>query len=301
VKFERDDADASRGATSDFNDGEASPSRDRSVLATTAQQEFPIDGEFEPCLTYFYEERRVCMSTERMIVHLFSNSGKKLMCGNEHSIPHKGNAFISPSEFGPDGDFYGMIDSAFLPPEANIVAGKWKVSSARRAVLSQFTECAHCGSSPYRGGPDKANAWAWIAANDEALFEEIQRALHAQSGINLSEWFSAIPLPLQAKVQRRLDKSSLCFDHSIPRKVGNDVWLRLSADERTVLQNDLVFKLCRHCNLGKSARLEPQGEILAMYVAINYGGSMAAAVADSRRWHPLQGVFKIVYGESKSA
>jgi hypothetical protein len=231
----------------------------------------------------------------------FSNSSKKLMCGNEHNIPHKGNAFISPSEFGPGGDFYNMIDPEFLPPEAKIIAGKWKISKARQGVLSQFAQCAHCGAAPYVGGGDKTKAWAWIHDNDESLFIEIQGALQLKSGINLSEWYTALPLALRTKVQRRLDKSTLCFDHGIPRKIGNEVWLRLSADERIILQTDLVFKLCRHCNLGKSARLETQEAILNMYVDINFGGSIAAAVADRRRWQALQGVFRVVYGESKSA
>jgi hypothetical protein len=296
-----DDADAVSGASSNFNDGEWPPSRDQSVLASATQQEFPLDGEFEPCSAYFYEDRRVCLSTDRMIVHLFSNSGKKLMCGNEHNVPHKGKPFISPSEFGPGGDFYNMIDPEFLPPDAKFVAGKWKISKGRQAVLSQFAECAYCGAAPYVGRGDKAEAWAWIHDNDKVLFLEIQRALQFKSGINLSEWYTALPLSLRTKVQRRLDKSTLCFDHGIPRKVGNEIWLRLSADERTILQNDLVFKLCRHCNLGKSARLEVRDAILSMYVDINYGGSMAAAVADSRRWQAIHGVFKVVYGESKSA
>lgn len=281
-----------------FEDEPISP--DQSCLATRSQVDFPLPGTYPPCGKWIYEEGRACESTERVIVHLFSNSGKKLVCGLDHHVPHKGNAFINPTEFGPGGDFYGKINAAFVPDNDSILKGRWKIPAARQSFLKRFKTCAFCGSSPFQGGSDKGASWDWLRQNDQELFGLVQAALRGKGGgFELSTWFDQIGLPLSVRVRKRLDKSSLSFDHGVARKIGNEHWLQLSTDQRTVLRVDLVFKLCKHCNLGKSSRLEPRDKVEEMYVRINFDGSLPAAKADAPRWMLLQGALDVVYEVEK--
>jgi hypothetical protein len=159
--------------------------------------------------------------------------------------------------------------------------------------LDSFSECAHCGAEPFRGGSDPVERWSWLQQNAPELLQRVQKALFGRPGIG-PDWERHLDPALRREVILRLDKSSLTNDHSIPRKLGNQNWLKLSPDEREVLQNDLVFKLCRNCNLGKSAKLIDRESIVATYCSVNYG-SEAAARADVARWNRLCTVLDLVY------
>ena len=303
MKFKDDDGTGSdRGP--DMSSWERSSeeplSSDSSSIATRSEFEFPLEKAYPPCQVWIYPEGRYCLSTERSIIHLSSNSGKKIVCGNDHNHEHKGGAFIPAWEFGPGGEFEGVVPVEFLPPEAKITATRWKVSKARESVLRNFRECAHCGAPPYQGGSDKVRAWQWIQENDPEFLAEIQTELQKVQGFEFQRWFEALSQPMRAKVVKRLDMSTLTNDHSISRKIANGLWLDLSIDKRQLLQDGLVFKLCRHCNLGKAAKLISREAIVAMYTTINYG-SVAAARADERRWQLLEGLLTKVYGAKRIA
>jgi hypothetical protein len=301
VKFENGDSGSRDSEPASFWErslDEPLP-REASSFATRSQAEFLLPGSYPPCRHWIYDEDRLCLSTERMIVHLFSNSAKMLRCSNDHHHDHKGKTSIPGWEFWPGGEFDGAVPPEFLPPESKSTSKRWEVSRSRDAFLSQFDRCAKCDATPFQGGSDKLEAWKWLQENDLQLFEEIRSALRSKAGFALEDWFLMLALPLRTHIVKRLDKSALNNDHSIPKKTGNALWLLLSAEERRVLQEDLVFKLCRHCNLSKSAKLESRESIEALYVKINFNDEIAAAKADEPRWNLLHSTLNRIYGEEK--
>jgi hypothetical protein len=89
--------------------------------------------------------------------------------------------------------------------------------------------------------------------------------------------------------------SKLAIDHGVPRKVGDQIWLLLSARERTFLQKSFLLLLCRQCNGAKSSKLLPREQLEALFVATYYDDSIAAAYADVARWTLLTSVLDKVY------
>ncbi|MDQ6942322.1 MAG: hypothetical protein M3169_07365, partial [Candidatus Eremiobacteraeota bacterium] len=86
------------------------------------------------------------------------------------------------------------------------------------------------------------------------------------------------------------------IDHGVPRKIGDRLWLLLSARERTFLQRTLLLRLCRKCNGTKSSSLLPRAELERLF-AETYYESIAAARADVARWSLLTDVLDKVYQE----
>jgi hypothetical protein len=261
--------------------------------------EFQVPGTFEPCPRWIYEEAAYCLNQERFIEIVQNNSGKKLVCGRGHNAsadPKK--LFIPAWEFAEGGTYHGVLPLELLPEQSRIIETRWKVP--RDAPIHAITSarCIRCETPPYVlfGDYDTAELWAWLERYAPDLISAAHEQLKATRGADLSNWFSTIDTSLRTKIMQRLMKSALAIDHGVPKKVGNRVWMLLSAAERRFLQVSLLLRLCRRCNGEKSARLLPRDELERLF-AETYYESVAAARADTPRWTLLSAVLDRTYSE----
>lgn len=261
---------------------------------------FPVPGTHAPCehIEDYYTQKR-CGSTDRNIEHVPANRAKKLVCGKLHLVRFEGDPFIPGHEFDKGGAFENIIPAALLPPLSRIKQGRWKPSSATAKRFVNVRTCARpdCGV-PHFNGYENTNTGAlleWINTYVPELKSAIGAELSLKPGMHLARWFAEITEDLQHKITVRADNSIISLDHGITRKAGNQIWYKVSRDARKLMQDNLVFPICKHCNLKRGSKPLDQMELLKLYVDFNYDGSIAAAKADLPRWEALNEILSAVY------
>jgi hypothetical protein len=264
--------------------------------------EWEVPWDFEPCGVFDWETGGHCTEVVRVIRLVPSNSGKALYCARDHHHDFEGKTFIPRQEFGPGGAFYGILPPELTPNETQLRAARWKISKTVQELLSDRNVCAMCAIPEFNAweNADLADIWQWIMQYDTDLFKEIRTVLSGGAPVNFSDWFALLPGELRARVQERLNMSILVYDHGLPRKIGNQVWPMLSRPARDMLQQGLIFKICRKCNGTKSGTLPPLDVLLNMYTNYYFDGSESAARANPR-WSALEEVISVVYGDSSRA
>lgn len=258
------------------------------------------DRVFEPCEKTDWGQQDRCGSTVRLIRFVPTNSGKKLVCANDHNHAFEGNAFIPAEEFGPGGSFEGVLPAELQPSERELrelIVKRWKISRESKNRLDSQTECASCLTPPfpvYRVD-SHAELWDWIAEHDRDLLAKIHARLRESPGTELADWYASIPTDLRSEVMDRINMSLFHVDHGVPRKIANLRWALLSRSSRRFLQRNLLFALCRKCNGSKSSRLIERDRLVEMYVQTYYDGSRAAAIHDLARWKILNETLDRIY------
>jgi hypothetical protein len=259
--------------------------------------EFPIPRDYEPCGKYDYDMRRTCPDTSRYIRFVPGNSGKKMVCGEGHGHDFDGGLFIAAHHFEEGAEFAGVLPPDLTPSVEKCNQTRWKISKTTQAFLDSRSKCAHCAVPPFDSwnNPDSARLLEWLAAHYSDLHEEVHAELRGRPGALLRDWWFESSIELRTKIRERASMSLLSTDHAVPRKIGNRVWPRLTAEAREFLRSSLVFRLCRFHNLSKGAKLPLEQDIVDLYINERFDGDAVAAKADVRRWTLLQEILEVVY------
>lgn len=287
--------DENIGGGGDDRLSEGPPTQDK------IEHDFWVPGAHDVCGKADFAFGSACKDRTRYVRYVPSNSGKKLVCGRGHNHKHKGTYFIPPSEF----ERGGGLEHAELPPElrpseAKLTQARWKVSSAASKRLGNYKVCASCDIPEFKtyDTPDTGILLEWVSLHHNDLRDRIRDELARIPGTDMSDWYRNITSGLRGDIVNRASMSIISVDHGIAKKVGNEIWAELSSVARTLLQESLLFPLCRLCNLRKGATRVAMDALEILYIKYNYDGSVAHARADHTRWDAFQEILFIVYRES---